>query len=664
MKNKISLITLSLLLVISLFKAQTTPAEFFGVNSWMPDSVKNTFLNGKVHKSWAAVKNSNVKLVRFGGTLLNDSLAKTHQYLKMVDSIRNRGMEPILQVPYVANVLDSATARALVKYINTSKGRKVKYWVIGNEPTLNAIAISSYIKRMASAMKNQDPTIKIIGPGLKYMPGDQYDPARAIIDSLCSLSGSYNIMGSISGYGGANGKPYIDYFSYHMYNFEGTNTTPKRVTLIDQLTATSKDTAAMGYIKRKCDFANTWLRGSQPIEAVMTEANICYYSASSGAANDNFRGVKSSSFFAGQHIAELNSWGIKKGLQWINFWSVLEGNRGGYLKDSVTKKSTYYHLEQMAKWFKGTHYIAVDDSNGGSNVKRIKAFASKTGAYIAVMILNQDSADKAEKPYNIALNSGATGTGIRINVGISGVTATHQDTIKASSTTLLIFNCAGSLAYKYRYEQNDSLNPFKSMPVSSPVTLLTVDAGADKGAGLGCSATFNATTNQSGTFTYAWSITGSSQTGTGSSFVATNSTGLTQTVTVVITNVATGCTATDYALLIHSSRIPPCNGPELGKIALTQDSNIETVNLLSSLQSLEPNPTDSKVTVRYTLAQDNSQAQLILMNYSGQQLANYNLKSVDNKFEIDCSSLPAGLYFTTLIVDGKKVSTKKLIVTK
>ncbi|MBI2721054.1 MAG: T9SS type A sorting domain-containing protein [Bacteroidetes bacterium] len=662
---KLNLIIAGIVLLsnTSSIKGQTTPAGFYGQNAWMPDTLGTTFFNGYLHKNWGNIKTSNVKIVRLGGTAANNNKPSPYQYLKMVDSVRAKGMEPLLQVP-TGSGYDSLDARNVVKYINKTKNRKVKYWSIGNEPSFNAMAISAKIKKYASAMKNEDPTIKIVGPETTYMPGDQNDTyARPCMDSLTSLFGAASIMGTITGFGNANGKAFVDFFSYHLYNFEGVSTTPTKQSLIAQLTAPNKDTTAMGYIKAKCDAANANIvlgRSSQPISPVITEANICWYNGST-ASNDNFGGVKTSSFFGGQHIAELMSWGIYKRFQWINLWSSIEGYESGYLSNSTTpsKKSTYYHMEQMGKWFTGTHYVATVDT--GNN---IKAFASKTGAYIAVMVLNQNVSGSASKLYNISFDNSTNGPNVHVKFN-AGVTANFDDTSYASSTNLLIFNCNGSLAYKYRYKQSDANPGFKLYNITSPASIVSVDIGADQSSCCaGCTRTFYATVSPSGTYTYAWYVNSVLQTGsTGSSYIADGSNAK-YNIKCKITSSPGGCTAIDSALYTVGNG-PPCYGPLLGRYASTvEDSPMQNVLFTSAIQSLEPNPTDGIVNVKYTIGIGAQSAQLVLVNYSGQTISTVNLKPHESQLQIDSESLAPGLYFTTLIVDGKKVSTKKLIVTK
>src|ERR1051326_1119009 len=99
-------------------------------------------------------------------------------------------------------------------------------------------------------MKKVDSTIRIIGPEFSYIkPEDHSDPVQKKVDSLTTpTSASYSIVGIIPpGNGNASGKAYIDYFSWHMYNYNGTTTTESRAWIISRLTGT--DSVRMGKMK-------------------------------------------------------------------------------------------------------------------------------------------------------------------------------------------------------------------------------------------------------------------------------------------------------------------------------------------------------------------------------------------------------------------------------
>lgn len=461
-----SLYKMLLLLFICIYQlnyAQTIPANFFSQNAWMPDSIgegaNKEFLNGKLHSNWNNVKLSKSKLVRYGGIVGDFNMPSKYQYLRMVDSIRTKGMEPILQLSYGnGSVGDTGTALQIFRYINVTMNRKVKYWSIGNEPDVKypanktAIAISSYIKRYALAMKKIDSTIRIVAPDFTRMPTDIYDPLYKVIDSLTTPTNPYNIVGLIpSGNGIAYGKPYVDYFAYHMYNYDGYAETKSRSWLISRLTNPLSDSTGMAWLKQRLDYCNTNVpRSSQPIRPMMTEANICYYSDTATVPNDNWQGVKGNSFFAGQHWCQIIALAAKSGFESVNFWSVMEGSGLGYMTNSTTptKKSTYWHFKEMAEWFNGDIYIGTD------NQTNIKAFGSKNGNYIAVMVLNQDTVNAAYRAYTINLNNTPPGTTNWVTFPM-GISKSYVDSIDASSSTLLIFDLYGNISQKYYYKQSD-----------------------------------------------------------------------------------------------------------------------------------------------------------------------------------------------------------------
>lgn len=451
-----------------LIKAQAISNNFYSENAWMPDSIgegaNKVFLNGHLHDNWENVRKSNVKLVRFGGQTADYNMPSRFQYLRMVDSIRAKGMEPILQLSKGNSNYDTLDALPIFRYINVTMNRHVKYWIIGNEPDLyttnkTASKISAYIKRYAQAMKNIDNTILIIGPEMTSIkPEDSNAPVQKIVDSLMNTSWSGNILGLITSGSGA-GKGFIDFFSWHMYNnYDGLTSTKSRSWLIDRLTTT--DSLRMGRMKRKLDSCNIVLgRTSQPVKPIITEANICYYSDTNFVANDNWQGVKGNSFFAGQFWCEAMAIGVNRGLEWINFWSVMEKTGLGFMTNSTSaRKSTYYHMQAMGQWYTGTNYLGSDKSTtSNADIKNLKAFGSKDGNHIAVFIMNQDSllVVPTNRAYSIRLNGSYPSSDTnRITLSM-GIDRTYRDTIEAASTTLLVFDLNGNISEKYIYKQFD-----------------------------------------------------------------------------------------------------------------------------------------------------------------------------------------------------------------
>src|ERR1043166_6441913 len=120
-------ILLCVLFAVHKIHAQTPIApKFFGQNAWMPDTIGNAsacqqapcILCGSLHNKWGLVAASGAKSVRFGGIGADRNMPTNYQYIKMIDSIRAKGMEPIIQVPFHNWRYNAQQAAALVQYID------------------------------------------------------------------------------------------------------------------------------------------------------------------------------------------------------------------------------------------------------------------------------------------------------------------------------------------------------------------------------------------------------------------------------------------------------------------------------------------------------------------------------------------------------------------
>ena len=52
------------------------------------------------------------------------------------------------------------------------------------------------------------------------------------------------------------------------------------------------------------------------------------------------------------------------------------------------------------------------------------------------------------------------------------------------------------------------------------------------------------------------------------------------------------------------------------------------------------------------------------MNYNDQLISRYGINPETEKPDIDYTNLSSGIYFTSLLENGKVVSTKKLVIAK
>jgi hypothetical protein len=421
--------------------AQNISRMFFGQNAWMPDSIGKTVYNGKLHQNWGNIAASGAGTIRFGGTAVENDIPSYHQYVKMVDSIRAKGMEPMLQVPFGNYKHSAAQAAAIVKHVNITKGKNVRYWVISNEPDLafgftNSSQVAAYLKAYSSAMKAVDPSIVIIGPECAW-----YN--KGILHGLTTPGGPDDITGK-----DANGRYYLDIISFHTYPFKGTQNRDEVVANLNQTGAFEDNLTDLNARVQSCNSFHG-RTGTSAVRVAVTEANIDY----TNPGGDNIYGVGANSFIGGQFWAEFMGIAMKKGVMFLNFWSVIEGgNNGptdiGFLQgQTAAKKPSYYHFQMMAQNFRGTY------ANSTDNHSNIKTYAVQDGKQVAVIILNQDQASSLNFTVRLNTASASGNSTLKVNVD-AGINREYTDFISSQSTILLVFDFNGNLVKKIEYKLN------------------------------------------------------------------------------------------------------------------------------------------------------------------------------------------------------------------
>lgn len=484
--------------------AQTIPAHFFGQNAWYTRYTNDgqaTNTNDHFSTNITEVKNASPYFIRIGGAnaniLGNDPghPLTASEALFLIKKIRDQGLEPIVQVPYLnednANSQSVLTdwadkAKKMVDTINNIKvneipigplgTRKVTYWIIANEPdkhlsgtkkigynynqndTSSPGKIAKYIKQFAIKMREADPDIKIMGPELSWYIhhfyfGGSYGGKTfkgMLVDNspndITGLIGATDVFGSATATS-VRYKPYIDYVTFHWYT--PSDSIQKVINELHSEADNWKFKKGLINLKNAVNSSSLATKRTTgpttfPLKVAVTEANT-----------QESTTYNPSTFLAGQWWADFASVCLSQEVDMIQYWSSAE-NSFGFMNNSGTKRSSYHHFKQMSTNFKGTYYTGTD------NKTNIKAFGSRGSNQIAVMILNQDTA--VNKPYTIRLDSTqpATATWIKMNMD-NAITTAYTDTIIASSTTLLIFDCAGNIVKKYRYEKADLNNPFKQI---------------------------------------------------------------------------------------------------------------------------------------------------------------------------------------------------------
>lgn len=457
-----------LILILSLiFKsnlsAQVIPPYFFSQNAWMYDSLGNVFnchgeasglkckLWGKIHQNntWEKVKKSGVKLIRFGGEHADENMPTRHQYIQIIDSARSKGMEIILQVPYNNNYYNADTAAQLVRYINKTMNRKVKFWSIGNEPDLappngygyyTASPVADYTRQFAVKMKEVDSTIITLGPELTY-----YDDNNKLITELTTPGGFYDITGKVPGHTYF----YLDIITFHSYPFGGKQT---REELITNLKDPWHISHMLDQLSQRLDSCNKFhKRGAKNLKIALTETNLNYINSVDPDLNAH-------SFIAGQFWCELMGVGMEKGLEFISFWSVIESSLG-YIDENTGKLwPTYHHYKLMTDNFKGTYYKSAVTPG----IKDLKTIVTADSNFISVMILNQKNKGSHYK-YSLQIGKSKINERKEIRIRVNNMklfknSLIYNDSIEDESTTVLVFNYFGNLVKKYNYKKSDGVN--------------------------------------------------------------------------------------------------------------------------------------------------------------------------------------------------------------
>lgn len=130
------------------------------------------------------IKNAGFTIFRFpGGNYVDENAPSQSALDEFIILCRQVNAEPMVQVKLVNSTPKAAAD--MVKYANITKGYGIKYWSIGNEPSLywgqrniphyDTAAFNTEWREFALAMKAVDPSILLLGPEIHQytgMPGD------------------------------------------------------------------------------------------------------------------------------------------------------------------------------------------------------------------------------------------------------------------------------------------------------------------------------------------------------------------------------------------------------------------------------------------------------------------------------------------------------------
>ena len=90
-----------------------------------------------------------------------------------------------------------------------------------------------------------------------------------------------------------------------------------------------------------------------------------------------------------------------------------------------------------------------------------------------------------------------------------------------------------------------------------------------------------------------------------------------------------------------------------------------TINDIARLEQNAPNPFNSNTIIRYNVPQNINRAQIVITDLGGHNLETISLNSRGSgQVTITAGTLASGNYIYSLIIDGKKIDSKQMILTK
>jgi hypothetical protein len=194
------------------------------------------------------------------------------------------------------------------------------------------------------------------------------------------------------------------------------------------------------------------------------EANICYQN---NLSYDGLNQNGANGFIAGQFWAEMMGIGMEEGLNFLNFWSVIEGagsnnfDNIGYINATSgnasladgDRKSTYWHFKMMADYMSsGVFYPGNSFSlDNTSPVSDIKAYATFTGSSGTIMVMNQTSSDHTCRIWLENVDTHVPDIGVTFDAGINKYLPLIY--LPKNSTEWILLNECNEMTARYVYTQ-------------------------------------------------------------------------------------------------------------------------------------------------------------------------------------------------------------------
>lgn len=219
------------------------------------------------------VATAGLGLLRFpGGNWGDENDLRDYTLDPFIALCRELGAEPLIGVRLLGST--PAQAAAVVRFVNGERGYGVRYWSIGNEPSLYATSrreegygverYNAEWRAFAEAMRAADPTIRLVGPDIH-----QFD----------AQGGPRDPQGNpwMEGFLRANGD-LVDVVAFHRYPFPTSRDDPQPT--VEELYASSAEWDAMIPYLRGLIRATT----GRDLPVAVTEVNANWTGAARGEA--------------------------------------------------------------------------------------------------------------------------------------------------------------------------------------------------------------------------------------------------------------------------------------------------------------------------------------------------------------------------------------------
>jgi hypothetical protein len=357
------------------FPATALPNQLY-VNAAISRGPINPLVYGTNYGPWSGLpangledfQNSNLTFIRFpGGNWGDENVLRPYQIDQLMDTAAMIDAEVLIHVNLLSGTVEEAVE--LLRYTNQEKGYGVKYWSIGNEPSLyndkpfatgewDTAGYNVRWREFAEAMKAQDPNILLVGPDVhQFTAVDAANPkdnqGRDWMREFLRANGDL-----------------VDIVAMHRYPYGESNPT------IEDLRQNSQEWDETIPFLRQMILEET----GRDLPIAVTEVNSNWSHALGGEATPD-------SFYNAIWWADVLGRIIAQDVDIVNHWMLYHPRDGTGILGRFDLRPTYYVYE-MYRHF-GSELLHAD-----SSVEDVSIFAARReDRALTLMLVNRGTAE-------------------------------------------------------------------------------------------------------------------------------------------------------------------------------------------------------------------------------------------------------------------------------